>query len=154
MKNGCVAVFGSFLVGASFFREKARLLHWLVFFLFFFRQTTDLIAYVPLLTDFTRSGVLVSTRFTVNPAVRASSPCFSQKIFSSNFIRHCATLSFFSALCDFFLDFLPSKCPTFEFFSDILQQTKVPKSPIGIPFYVFRHYETVQSSHFSFFLKK
>ena len=40
-----------FLVGA-FLGKSARLLQWLVFFLFF-RQTTDLIAYVPLFTDFT-----------------------------------------------------------------------------------------------------
>ena len=42
-----------FLVGA-FLVKSARLLQWLVFFIsFFFRQTTDLIAYVPLFTDFT-----------------------------------------------------------------------------------------------------
>ena len=123
----------------------------------FFRQTTDLIVYVPLFTDFTRSPVLVSslyfTRFTVNPAVTGSSPCFSQKlssIFSAlcdcfNFIRHCAT---------FFRFFLPSKSPTLKlFFFDILKQTKVPKSLKGLPFYVFRHYETVRNSHFSFFFE-
>ena len=38
-----------FLVGA-FLVKSARLLQWLVFFLFF-RQTTDLIAYVPLFTE-------------------------------------------------------------------------------------------------------
>ena len=51
-----------------------------------------------------RSHVLVSTRFTVNPAVTGSSPCFSQKLFraifsalcdSFNFFRHYATLSIF-----------------------------------------------------------
>ena len=62
-------------------------------------------------------------------------------------------LSFFSALCDFFFEFfLPSKDPPSSF--DILQQTKVPKSPKGLLFYVFRHYETVQNSHFSFFFRK
>ena len=82
-------------------------------FFFFFRQTTDLIVYVPLFIDFTRSLVLVSTvftRFTVNPAVTGSSPCFSQKLFRATFFgtvrlfqfffRHCATL---------FRFFLPSK---------------------------------------------
>ena len=39
----------AFLVGA-FLVKSARLLQWLVFFLFF-RQTTDLIAYVPLFTE-------------------------------------------------------------------------------------------------------
>ena len=112
-----------FLVGA-FLVKRARLLHWLVFF----RQTTDLIVYVPLFnTDF--------TRFTVNPAVTGSSRCFSQKLFRafakadetegpplSNFFRHSAT----------FRIFLPSKGPTFKFF-EILQQTKVPKRPKGSP---------------------
>ena len=49
-----------FQVGA-FPVKRARLLQWLVFF----RQTTDLIVYVP----------LFSTDFT------GSSPCFSQKLF-------------------------------------------------------------------------
>ena len=126
-----------------FSSEKIRLLQWLVFF----RQTTDLIVYVPLFsTDF--------TRFTVNPATTGSSPCFSQKLFRA-FAKADETegfpLSIFSALCDFFL---PSKGLTFKFFFDILQQTKVPKSPKGLPFQVFRHYETVQNSHFSFLLSK
>ena len=43
----------SFLVGA-FLVKSARLLQWLVF-LFFFRQTTDLIAYVPLFTETDRT---------------------------------------------------------------------------------------------------
>ena len=75
--------------------------------------------------DFTRLRVLVSTdftRFTVNPAVTGSSPCFSQKL-SNNFFRHCATFNFFSALCDFqffsalcdFEFFWPSKGPTLKF---------------------------------------
>ena len=62
----------------------------------FFRQTTDLIVYVLFSTDL--------TRFTMNPAVTGSSPCFSQKLFRafskadetegsplSIFFRHCAT---------------------------------------------------------------
>ena len=61
-----------FLVGAFLVKRARLLLQWLVFF--FFRQTTDLIVYVPLFsTDF--------IRFTVNPAVTGSSPCFSQKLF-------------------------------------------------------------------------
>ena len=80
----------------------------------FSRQTTDLIAYVPLFsTDF--------TRFTVNPAVTGSSPCFSQKLFRA-FAKADETegplfqLQLFSALCDFFRIFLPSKGPTFKYF--------------------------------------
>ena len=109
--------------------------------------------YVPLFTDFTRSRVLVSTVFTqctVNPVVTGSSPCFSQKLFRAIFLALC-DLQFFSGTVRLFFVFLPSKGPTFKFFFDILQQTKVPK---GLPFYVFRHYETVQNSHFSFFPRK
>ena len=64
----------------------------------FVRQTTDLIVYVPLFTDFTRSRVLVSTvltRFTVNPAVRVRVLAF--------FVQ------FFSALCDYFSVFFAFK---------------------------------------------
>ena len=100
-----------------------------------------------------RSHVLVSTRFTVNPAVTGSSPCFSQKLFRAIFFRHCATLNFFSALCDFFSIFLSPKGPPFKFF-DILQQTEVSKSPKGPPFLVFRHYETVSKISFFVFFRK
>ena len=104
--------------------------------------------YVPPFTDFTRSRVLVSTisiRFTVNPAVTGSSP------FRAICIGPVGLFESFSALCDFFS---PSNGPTFKFLFDILQQTKVPKSPNGLPFYVFRHYEDVQNCHFSFFFRK
>ena len=126
------------------------------FLCLFFRQTTDLIVYVPLITDFTRSRVLVSTvfiRFTVNSAVTGSSACFSQKLFRAIFSALCDHFNFFRHSTTSFFNFLPSKGPTFKFFFDILQQTKVPKSPKGLPFYVFRHYETVQNSHFSFFFE-
>ena len=83
-----------FLVGA-FLVKRARLLQWLVFSRrfsrekcptltvasFFFRQTTDLIVCTTFYRLHSRSHVLVSTRFTVNPAVTGSSPCFSQKLF-------------------------------------------------------------------------
>ena len=106
----------------------------------FFRQTTDLIAYVPLFRLHSRSHVLVSTRFTVNPAVTGSSPCFSQKLFRA---------IFFSALCDFFSNFfLSPKGPPFKFF-DILQQTEVSKrSPL------FGTMRLFQKSHFLFRSRK
>ena len=51
--------------------------------------------------------------------------------------------------------FLPSMGPIFKIFFNILQQTKMPKSPKGLPFYVFRHYENVQNSQFfCFFFAK
>ena len=72
------------------------------------------------------------------------------RIFLEHFFRHCATLSiFFGALRLFFDFFYLQMVPPSSFF-DILQQTKVPKSPKGLHFYVFRHYETVKNSHFSF----
>ena len=139
-----------------FSSEKSPTITVARFFSFFFRQTTDLIVYVPLLTDFTRSHVLVSTvftGFTVHPAVTGSSPCFSQKLFRAFakadetegsllpiFFRHCAT----------FFEFFAFKRSHPHFF-DILQQIKVPKSPKGLPFQIFWHYETVQNYHFSCF---
>ena len=99
---------------------------------------------------------VVFTRFTVNPAVTGSSPCFSQKLFRAIFFGTVRLSIFFGSLRLFF-DFFTFKVSPSCFF-DILKQTKVPKSPKGLPFYVFRHYETVQNSQFSFcfknFLKK
>ena len=57
-----------------------------------------------------------------------------------SFFRHCET--FFSKY------FCLQRVPPSSFF-DILQQIEVSKSPKGLPFQVFRHYET--GSKFSFF---
>ena len=80
-------------------------------FFFFFRQTTDLIVYVLFSTEF--------TRFTVNPAVTGSSPCFSQKLFRA-FVKADETegspLSILFGTVRLFSIFLPSKGPTFKFF--------------------------------------
>ena len=59
---------------------------------------------------------------------------------------------FFSALCDFFSIFLSPKGPPFKIF-DILQQTEDSKSPKGLPFLLFRHYETVSEFSFSVFFE-
>ena len=64
--------------------------------------------------------------------------------FQLGFFRHCATISIFFAF----------KGSHLQVSFDILQQTKVPKSPKGLPVYVLRHYEIVQNSHFSFFFRK
>ena len=125
-------------------------------FFSFFRQTTDLIVYVPLFTDFTRSRVLVSTvftRFTVNPAVTDSSLCFSQKFFRAIF-WHCATLSIFFGTVRLFFDFFLVQRVLPPSFFDILQQTKVPTSQSVLPFHVIRHFETFRNSHFLFFFRK
>ena len=96
-----------------------------------------------------RSHALVSTRFTVNPAVTGSSPCFSQKLFRAIFSPLCDSFNLFRHSATFFRIFLSPKGPPFKFF-DILQQTENSKSPKGPPFLVFRHYETV--SKISFFV--
>ena len=114
---------------------------------FFFRQTTDLIVYVPLFTGFTRSRVLVSTvfvRFTVNPAVTASSPCFSQKLFRAIF-RHCVT---------FFRFFLPSKGPTVKFFWIFCSKLRCQKAQRVSPFkYYFGSIRLFEILIFRFFRK-
>ena len=93
-----------FLVGAFFFREKARLLQWLVFFLFF-RQTTELIAYVPLFTETDKITQAKSGQWKLS----AKGPPFIFYLFLRNlqnrkrpkgppfnFFRHCA--KFFSKI--------------------------------------------------------
>ena len=98
-----------------------------------------------------RSHVLVSTRFTVNPAVTGSSPCFSQKLFRAIFFGTVRLFQFFSALCDFFSKFFcRQRVPPSNVF-DILQQTEVSKSPKGPPFQFFGTMRLFQKSHFSFF---
>ena len=95
----------------------------------FFRQITDLIVYVPLFTDFTRSRVLVSTvftRFTVNPADTGSSPCFSQDFFEQ----------FFLALCDFFSIFCLQRVPPSSFFLIFFSKLKCQKA-LRISFFMF-----------------
>ena len=108
-----------------------------------------------------RSHVLVSTRFTVNPAVTGSSPCFSQKLFraifsalcdSFNLFRHCATLIFFRHCATFFRNFFVAKGSPLKFF-DILQQTEVSKNLKG-PSLVFRHYEADSKTSFFVFFRK
>ena len=123
-----------FLVGAFSLKEKSPTITVASFFFFFFRQTTDLIAYVPLFsTDF--------TRFTVNQAVKGSSPCFGHKLFrpfaKADETEETITLPFFSALCNFFSNFFAFNffCIQYRVFCDILQQTKVPKSPLYGLFY-------------------
>ena len=64
------------------------------------------------------------------------------------------TISIFFGTVRLFFDFFAFKGSRLQVFFDILQQTKVPKSPKGLPFYVFRHFETVQNSHFCVFFQK
>ena len=125
--------------GAEFRRSR------LVFF--FFRQTSSCMynfLQTSLVHVYSSVQSLLGLRRTQRSRVRVLALA---RIFE-HFFRHCAT-QFFSALCDFSIFFHLQRAPPSSFF-DILQQTKVPKSPKGLPFYVFRHYEAVQNSHFSF----
>ena len=123
-----------FFAGA-FLLKTARLLQWLVFIIFFVWPQTLSCMYHFYQTSLVST---VFTRFTL-------SPCFSQKLFE---IIFSVRLNFFRRSATFFELFKPSNGPIFSFF-DFLQQTKVPKSPKGLHFFVFWHYEYIQHSHFS-----
>ena len=56
----------------------------------------------------------------------------------------------FLVLWDFFSNFFVAKGSPLKFF-DTLQQTEVSKSPKGLPFLLFRHYETFKILIFLFF---
>ena len=95
-----------------------RLLQWLVFSSFFSSDHRPHRVCTTFYRLHSRSHVLVSTRFTVNPAVTGSSPC---------------TVDIFSALCDFFFEFFchqrvaPS---TFLIFWNRLDFQKVERVPL------------------------
>ena len=114
----------------SFLKTSSRLLQWLVF-----RQTTEITLYV----QFFSTDI---NRFRGNPAIAGSSSCFSQKLFRAfakpdEDFRHLETFSkLFACLQRDPLTFCEIFCNKLEL-----------KKPKGIPFYVFRHYETV--SHLS-----
>ena len=138
-----------FLVGA-FLGKSARLLQWLVFF----RQTTDLIAYVPLFTDFTLAHMYSSVlglRWIHWSRVRvlALARNFFEQFFSAlcdsfNFFRHCAT---------FFWNFFVAKGSPFQVFWYFAANWSF-KKPKGSPFLVFWHYETVSKISFFVFFRK
>ena len=146
----CILLLNTFSMHFSrrFSSEKSPTITVTSFFLFF-RQTTDLIAYVPLFTDLTRSRVLVSavfTRFTVDPAVTGSSPCLSQNLFRAIFFRHYATI---------FRIFLPSKGPTFNFliFCSKLQCQKAQRVSLFRYFGTMRLFKILILLFFQKFLK-
>ena len=117
-------------------------LTWDVPVLFFFRQTTYLIVYVPLLsTDF--------TRFTVNPAITGSSPCFSQKLFRA-FAKADGTEGspLFSALCDHFLRFFAFRGSHLQNVLIFCSKLKCQKAQKVSPFTFFGTMRLFQSSHF------
>ena len=140
---------------SSFFKKKscafwalniAPTLDVPVLFLFFFRQTTDLIAYVPLFsTDLTWS--------TVNPAVTGSSYCFRQKLFRA-FAKADETegspLSFFSATFSNFFAFKGSHLQVFLIFCSKLKYQKAQRVS---PFMYFGHMKLFKVLIFRFFSK-
>ena len=160
-----------FLVGA-FLVKSARLLQWLVFLLFlfsrrfsrellqwlvFFRQTTDLIAYVPLFTDFTLAHMYSSVlglRWTQRSRVRvlALARNFFDQFLSAlcdsfNFFRHCATF--------FWKFFCRQRVPlqVFWYFATTCLKLKFQKAQMVPPFWFFGTMRLFQKSHFSFFLE-
>ena len=90
-------------------------------------------------------------RFSGNPTVAGSSPCFSLKLFPA-FAKPQETkgslLSIFR-LCETFSEnFSMSPSDPIFNFSDIFQQIEFSKSPKGPPFRNFRHCEIFQNDHF------
>ena len=96
-------------------------------FFSFFRQTTDIIVYVP----------LFSTRFTVNPAATGSCPCFRQKLSGRDW--RVPSSNFFFGTVWLFFNFFVSKGSPLQFF-DILQPSGFSKSPKGPSFYSSKNF--------------
>ena len=109
-----------FLVGAFSFKEKSPTI---TVASFFFRQTTELIAYVPL---FTETDKFTQAKFH-QCKLTAKGPPFVFYLFYVTYktgrLQRVPPFNFFSALCEFFFrKFLVfQKSPPFGFF-DILQQ--------------------------------
>ena len=97
----------------------------------FFNRTTDLTRYVPLFsTDV--------NRFTGNPAVTGSSPCFSQKLFRA-FAKADETersLFHFFSTVRLFSNFFAFKGPPSIY--DVLQHTGFSKNPKVSPFIILK----------------
>ena len=107
--TGCLLLF---LVGA-FLGKSARLLQWLVFFFFFSSDHRPHCVCTTFYRLHSRSHVLVSTRFTVNPAVTGSSPGFSQKLFRAIFFGTVRLFQFFRHCATFFRNFKRSPLSSF-----------------------------------------
>ena len=106
---------------------------------------------------------LTCTRFTVNPAVTGSSPCFSQKPFRPISFDTVRLFQFFSALCDFFSNFfcrqrvLPS---SFLIFCNKLKFQKAQRVPLSsfsalldcFKNLIFRFFSKIFPNFFKYFL--
>ena len=125
-----------FLVGAFSFKEKSPTITVASFFSFFFRQTTELIAYVPLFTETDKTTQAKSGQWKLS----AKGPPF---IFT--FLRNLQNrktpkgppFNFFSALCDL-QQFL------------IFCNRKYVNESQRVPLFIFSHYATFSK----FFSKK
>ena len=106
---------------------------------YIFYNNIDLIFVNVLLTSLCMHFFLVQTlidlRETQRSRVRV--PASARNFFEHFRKRTSPFFQFFFETC-----FLPSKGPPFKLF-DILQQAEISKRPKGLPFEVFRHYETV-----------
>ena len=109
-----------FLVGAFSFKEKSPTI---TVASFFFRQTTELIAYVPLFTETDKFAQATSTNANLLQRV----PPFVFHLFYVTYktgrLQRVPPFNFFSALCEFFFrKFLIFQKSSPFGFSDILQQ--------------------------------
>ena len=139
-----------FLVGAFSFKEKSPTITVASFFSFFFRQTTELIAYVPLFTESDKTTQAKSDQWKFS----AKGPPFFFYLFYVTYKtgrdQRVPPFNFFSALCEiFFENFLRSqKSPPSSFL--IFCNRMFVNEPKRVPFSFFG---TMQ--HFrSFFQKK
>ena len=130
-------LFSSVVFSRRFSREKCPTLTVASFFPFFSSDHRPHRVCTTFYRLHSRSHVLVSTRFTVNPAVTGSSPCFSQKLCRAIFFGTVRLFQFFRHCATFFEIFLSPKSSPFKFF-DILQQTGFSKSRNGPPFNKFK----------------
>ena len=113
-----------FLVGAFSFKEKSPTITVAsFFFLFFFRQTTELIAYVPLFTETDKFTQVSSTNANLLQRVPPFVFYLFYVTYKTGRLQRVPPFNFFSALCEFFFRkfLIFQKSPPFGFFY-ILQQ--------------------------------
>ena len=127
----------SMFFSRRFSREKCPTLTVTSFFFFFF-NSSDHRPHRVCNTFYrlhSRSHVLVSTRFTVNPAVTGSSPCFSQKLFRPISFGTVRLFQFFSGTVRLFFRnfFCRQRVPpsSFLIFCNKLKFQKAQRVPLS-----------------------
>ena len=136
-----------FLVGAFSFKEKSPTI---TVASFFFRQTTELIAYVPL---FTETDKFTQAKFH-QCKLTAKGPPFVFYLFYVTYktgrFQRVPPFNFFSALCEFFFENFEclKRVPPSGFL--IFCNRKYVTECQRVPLFIFRHYATFSK----FFFKK